>query len=332
MDTSLAVAVFLIGGLLIIGLIILFILIKSMFDKNIEKISSIETQQQMQLTTLLSQRISEIDQGSRQSFERLKEDIGRLSEATKQMLEVGKTISSLEDLLKPPKIRGGMGETFLEELLQQILPLRYYSFQYSFKSGEKVDAILRIGGKIVPVDAKFPLEQFRRIIQNPNEEERKTARRNFLRDVKKHIDAISSKYIVPDENTYDFALMYIPAENVYYEAIIKEEDDEGLYSYALKRKVIPVSPNSFYAYLQVIIQGLKGMSIEAHARDIIDHLDRLKGDEKRFKEEFDTLGSHLTNARKKYEDADRLLNRLEEKLLSTGDVDAAHQLDSNHDA
>jgi DNA recombination protein RmuC len=300
--------------------------IKGMLDKNLERINQIESNQQMELTTLLSQRISEIDLGSRQSFERLKEDIGKLSEATKQMLEVGKTISSLEDLLKPPKIRGGMGETLLEELLNQILPGGYFAFQHAFKSGEKVDAVIRLGEKLVPVDAKFPLEQFRKIVETANEGERKTARRNFMRDVKRHIDDIANKYILPDEKTFDFALMYIPAENVYYEAVIKEDDEEGLYTYALKRKVIPVSPNSFYAYLQVIIHGLKGMSIEAHAREIINHLERLKGDEKRFKDEFEVLGNHLSNARKKYEDADKLLNRFEEKLLSSSDVEAQPKL------
>ena len=327
MNTELFIGLAILAGILMAGFVVIYLVIKGMLDRSLERINEIESSQQMELTTLISQRISEIDLGSRQSFERLKQDIGKLSEATKQMLEVGKTISSLEDLLKPPKIRGGMGETFLEELLNQILPHNYFEFQHSFKNGDKVDAIIRLGGKMVPVDAKFPLEQFRNIIENSNEAERKLARRSFIRDVKKHIDDIANKYILPDEKTFDFALMYIPAENVYYEAVIKEEDEEGLYSYALKKKVIPVSPNSFYAYLQVIIHGLKGMSIEAHAREIINHLERLKGDEKRFKDEFEVLGSHLSNARKKYEDADKLLNRFEEKLLSTGDVEDSPQLD-----
>jgi DNA recombination protein RmuC len=326
MNTELFIGLAILAGILMAGFIVIYLVIKGMLDRSLERINEIESSQQMELTTLISQRISEIDLGSRQSFERLKEDIGKLSEATKQMLDVGKTISSLEDLLKPPKIRGGMGETFLEELLNQILPHNYFEFQHSFKNGDKVDAIIRLGGKMVPVDAKFPLEQFRNIIENSNEAERKLARRSFIRDVKKHIDDIANKYILPDEKTFDFALMYIPAENVYYEAVIKEEDEEGLYSYALKKKVIPVSPNSFYAYLQVIIHGLKGMSIEAHAREIISHLERLKGDEKRFKDEFEVLGNHLSNARKKYEDADKLLNRFEEKLLSTGEVEDSPQL------
>jgi DNA recombination protein RmuC len=326
LTTELIFGLVLFAGIILGTLGLILWIIKGMLDKNLERINEIESNQQVELTTLISQRISEIDLGSRQSFERLKEDIGKLSEATRQMLEVGKTISSLEDLLKPPKIRGGMGETLLEELLNQILPSGYFAFQYAFKSGEKVDAVIRLGEKLVPVDAKFPLEQFRNIVENSNKGEKKTARRNFMRDVKKHIDDIANKYILPDEKTFDFALMYIPAENVYYEAVIKEEDEEGLYSYALKKKVIPVSPNSFYAYLQVIIHGLKGMSIEAHAREIINHLERLKGDEKRFKDEFEVLGSHLSNARKKYEDADKLLNRFEEKLLSTSEVDPQPKL------
>jgi DNA recombination protein RmuC len=328
LSIELILSLVLVVGIVLIGMAAILWMVKNLLDKNLQRINEIESNQQVELTTLISQRISEMDHGSRLSFERLKEDIGRLSAATQQMLEVGKTISSLEDLLKPPKIRGGMGETLLEELLNQILPSSYFAFQHAFRSGEKVDAVIRLGEKLVPVDAKFPLEQFRGIVEKAGEAERKNARRGFLRDVKKHIDDIAGKYILPDEGTFDFALMYIPAENVYYEAVIKEDDEEGLYSYALKKKVIPVSPNSFYAYLQVIIHGLKGMSIEAHAREIINHLERLKGDETRFKEEFEVLGNHLANARKKYEDADKLLTRFEEKLLSTGDVEEPPKLDN----
>ena len=309
-----------------IALPLLFFTFKNALDKNIQKIEFIQQQYRLDLTTTLSQRISEMDRSSHSSFERLKEDLGKLSRATDQMLDVGKTISSLEDLLKPPKLRGGMGETLLEELLIQILPKGYYEFQHSYKSGDIVDAVISLGKRMVPVDSKFPLTQFRQYIQCTDKNEAKTYRKNFVRNVKKHIDDIANKYILPDEGTYDFALMYIPAENVYYETIIKEDNEDGLYTYALKKKVIPVSPNSFYAYLQVIIYGLKGMRIEERAMEIINHLDRLNGDEKRMREEFNILGTHLNNARKKYEDTDRLLNRFEEKLLSTTNIDTTPKL------
>ena len=268
----------------------------------------------------LGKRLQSIDTASRHSFERLSKDLGGLSKATEQMMEVGKTISSLEDLLKPPKLRGGMGETLLEELLSQILP-GSFKIQHKFKDGSIVDAALMIGGNIVPVDAKFPLESFRRMIKLGDSEEAKRERKIFIRAVKKHIDDIANKYILPDEGTFNFALMYIPAENVYYETIIKDEEGNGLFPYASERRVIPVSPNSFFAYLQVIVHGLKGMQIEKKAYEIMQYLNRLKGDEDRFRKEFNTLGGHLKNAQNKYDEADKRLNRFEDKLLSVGEDD-----------
>jgi DNA recombination protein RmuC len=148
----------------------------------------------------------------------------------------------------------------------------------------------------------------------------------FLRDVKNHISDISEKYILPDEGTYDFALMYIPAENVYYETIIKDEEDGGLFPYASERRVIPVSPNSFFAYLQVIVRGLRGLQIEERAKEIMGHLDRLKEDERRFRDEYDVLGRHLSNASKKFEESTRRLNRFEDKLISIGSGDEILEL------
>jgi DNA recombination protein RmuC len=171
----------------------------------------------------------------------------------------------------------------------------------------------------VPVDSKFPLENFKRVIAGETEEERKAARKKFATDVKKHIDAIASKYILPDEGTFDFALMYIPAENVYYEVILKDDafgEEKGLCAYALAQRVIPVSPNSFYAYLQAIVLGLKGLRIEKSAHEIIQHLKRLEGDFQRFRDDFDVLGKHLGNTRGKYEDAAKRLDRFGEKLAS----------------
>jgi DNA recombination protein RmuC len=138
------------------------------------------------------------------------------------------------------------------------------------------------------------------------------------------MDAIADKYILPEEGTFPFALMYIPAENVYYETIIKDEnvgEERGLSSYALGRKVIPVSPNSFYAYLQAIVLGLKGLQIEKSAQKIFNHLAQLRGDFERFSKEFEILGSHLNNARGKYDEAEKRLDRLGEKLLETGEQD-----------
>jgi len=245
--------------------------------------------------------------------------LGGLSEATKKVFEVGKDIASLQEILRSPKLRGGLGELFLGDLLAQILPPAHFSLQHRFKSGEAVDAVIRLGSNLVPVDAKFPLENFRRVVEVSSEEERKVAKRKFLADVKKHVDAISGKYILPDEGTFDFALMYIPAENVYYELIIKDEaidTEKGLLNYSFAKRVIPVSPNSFYAYLQTILLGLKGMHVEEQAKEILSGLTRLSVDLRKFKEEFDTVGKHITNTKSRYDEADKRLEKFGDKLQS----------------
>jgi DNA recombination protein RmuC len=245
--------------------------------------------------------------------------LGGLSEATKKVFEVGKDIASLQEILRSPKLRGGLGELFLGDLLSQILPPAHFSLQHRFKSGEAVDAVIRLGSNLVPVDAKFPLENFRRVIEVTSEDERKAAKRRFLAGVKKHVDAIAAKYILPDEGTFDFALMYIPAENVYYELIIKDEaidSDKGLLNYSFAKRVIPVSPNSFYAYLQTILLGLKGMHIEERAQEILTSLARLAIDFRKFRDEFDVVGKHITNTKSRYDDADKRLEKFGDKLQS----------------
>lgn len=236
----------------------------------------------------------------------VKENIGRLSRASEQIYEVGKNIATLQEILRPPKLRGGLGEQFLGELLSQILPSEFFTLQYQFSSGERVDAAVRLGEKIVPIDSKFPLDNFRRIIESKTDEEKKTYQKAFYRDVRKHIDDIASKYILPQEGTYDFALLYIPAENVYYETITKDEsfgEEKGVLNYALSRRVIPVSPNSFYAYLQVIVLGLKGLKIEEHAREIQTMLAVLGKDLREFQEDFRLVGKHIADARNRFEEA-----------------------------
>ncbi|MFH0839198.1 MAG: DNA recombination protein RmuC [Candidatus Omnitrophota bacterium] len=246
--------------------------------------------------------------------------LGRLEEGVKEVLNVGKDISSLQDLLRAPKFRGGIGEFLLDNLLAQILPIEHFASQHAFKSGEKVDAVIKVGQYLVSVDSKFPLENFKRILEAKSEEEKKPLRRKFIQDVKKHIDSIAQKYILPDEGTFEFALMYIPAENVYYETIVKDEtssEDSGLYSYALSKKVIPVSPNSFYAYLQVILLGLKGLKIEKSAKQIISGLASLHTELGKFKEDFELVGKHLSNTKSKYDEAEKRLDKFSEKLLHT---------------
>ncbi len=242
--------------------------------------------------------------------------LGKLGEATQHVFHIAKDIAGLEQILKSPKVRGGLGEIFLENLLAQMLPREHYGLQHAFSTGDRVDAVVRIGDRLVPVDAKFPLENFRRMLDETDEEKRRQVRRAFLRDVKGRVEEIAKKYILPDEGTFDFGLMYIPAENVYYEIIVKDEamEEESAADYATSRRVIPVSPNSLYAYLRVIVLGLRGLHIERDAREIQARLIRLRGDLEKFREAFEVLGKHLTNARGKYEDAASALSRVDAKL------------------
>lgn len=241
--------------------------------------------------------------------------LGTVQGATERVYEVGKEIASLQQILKAPKIRGGLGELFLGELLGQVLPAEHFTLQHGFRGGQRVDAVVRVGDRLVPVDAKFPLENFARIAAATDDAGRLTARRAFVTDVKRRIDEIAARYILPDEGTFDFALMYIPAENVYYETILRgEEGGDALFSYSMERRVVPVSPNTLYSYLQVILLGLKGMRVEERAHEILGALGGLGGELERFRMEFQILGRHLDDAGKKYGEGSRRLTKLQDSV------------------
>jgi DNA recombination protein RmuC len=247
----------------------------------------------------------------------LQKSQGQLLQATEEMKQLGVSVAQLEGLLKAPKLRGGLGESMLEDLLKQVIPASSYATQYRFRNGNTVDAIVKTANGIIPIDSKFPLENFRKMVEASSEAEKKSSYKLFVSDVKKHIDAIAQKYIAPDEGTFDFALMYIPAENIYYETIIKNDDyddETNIYNYGVQRRVFSVSPNTFYAQLHVLALGFKGMEVEKSAKEIIQNLARLQGDLQRFADEFETVGKHLTNAKNKYDEAARKLDTFEEKL------------------
>jgi len=295
---------------LILSLIIVAIVLKISSQVN-------ERLNQMNQSLLEANKVIGQNLGSATNvFGSVKEQLGRLEATNRQIIEISRDISGLQELLRAPKFRGQMGETLLENLLAQVLPKEHYSMQYRFKSSDAVDAVIRLGEHLVPVDAKFSLENFQKMIEAPDEQAKNTHRRKFIQDVKNRIDEIAAKYILPLENTYDFALMYIPAENVYYEVIIKED----IFSYSMDKKVIPVSPNTFYAYLQVICMGLKGMKIEENALVILKNLGALTNEINKFKEDFDILGSHLTNAAGKYADSQKKLERFSDKIENIQDT------------
>lgn len=282
----------------------------------IETVRLVMDQFQGQVRTT-EQSVSQKLEQTQQALAGVSRDLGQLQEATRKMEEVGRNMASLQDLLRAPKMRGGLGEFFLNDLLTQILPSDFFTLQYGFPDGERVDAAIRLRDRVVPVDSKFPLENFRKMGLAATDAEKSDCRKQFVRDVKIHIDVIARKYIRPGEGTYDFALMYIPAENVYYETIIKEDgvaDDKGIFQHALKNHVIPVSPNSFYAYLQVILLGLKGLAIEQDAQKILETLMRLQRDMSGVREDFSKAGKQLGFAMENFDKADKRLARFEGRL------------------
>lgn len=260
-----------------------------------------------------------------------------LEEAAGRIFELGKDLTSLQDILRPPKHRGGVGEVLLENLLRDRMPVAQFEMQHRFASGATVDAIIRLGGRFVPVDSKFPIESFTAVIKAASDDERGRARREFVRLVQGHVKTIAEKYIMPEEGTYDFALMYIPAEHVYYEAVVRD-DDGGLQSFAMERRVIPVSPTTFYAYLVAMAYGLKGLQVEEQAAQIRAGLAHLASDFERVREPIGKLGEQLRRAQKNYEDADRSLDRFGNRLAQVSGnplpqvVPTALPLGQNHDS
>ena len=243
--------------------------------------------------------------------------LGAIENTAVQMQKIAQEVTSLNALLHAPKLRGNFGEYLLYNLLKDTLPPKNYAEQFQFSDGATVDAVIRLGKHIIPVDSKFPLESFERYVSASDSESKKKAKADFARSVKARIDEISKKYIRPQEGTFDFALMYIPSEGVYYEILTNDsKKNYALFDYAMKSSVIPVSPNTFYAYLLSIVYGLKGMKIEEQAETIIKKISGIQKNFKDFSEELATLGKHITNANAKFseinEKAQKIGNKLED--------------------
>jgi len=225
--------------------------------------------------------------------------------------EIGHQMRSLQDFLKSPKLRGNIGEEILKDLLKQYFPQDCFELQYKFNSGEKVDAVIKTKEGIIPVDAKFPMENFQKMVQAEEEREREKGFKDFIRDVKKHIKDISGKYIVPQEGTVDFAIMYIPSEAIYYEII---RSGLELSSYARERKIYFASPNSFYYFLRIIMMSMKGEQIQKNAKKIMKILFAAQKDAKKLEETLSLINTHLGNARKCLDRANNDYAKLSSKL------------------
>jgi DNA recombination protein RmuC len=224
--------------------------------------------------------------------------------------DLTKASTQLQAILGGAKSRGTLGELGLERLLEDALPQGSYTIQHRFSTGDVVDAVVRSGERILPIDSKFPLDSYRRLIEGGED-----SRKEFAQAVRKHVDAIASKYILPAEHTLDIALMFVPSETIYYELLMTEDVKNGrLDGYCRLKCVLPVSPNTLFAYLSAILMGLRGMQIEENARQLLGELGGLSKQLEVFGDVFDKLGNHLRHAQQNYEDADARLTRTRTSL------------------
>ena len=272
----------------------------------------------------LDNRLLATQRSTGQTATQIVEKLGRLDGTASQMLARANDLARLEHALRPPKARGGVGELMLANLLRDCLPPEAYQLQYGFSTGERVDAVIRVQ-KLLPVDSKFPLDNFERLAEAETDDVRTVHERAFARDVKGHVDAIASKYIRPAEGTFDFAFMYVASESIYYELVCGKAP---LRDYAIARRVFPVSPSTFHAYLQMILLGLKGLQIERHAHDVMSYCAQLAKEFEKFQTDFDVVGRHLANAQSKYTEANTKLDRLGSSLERATEWDPPETIDA----
>ena len=252
----------------------------------------------------------------------LAHQLGELSERSQRISELAREVGSLHDLLKIPQPRGGFGELMLERLLADNLPAEAFVLQHTFRDGLRVDAIVRSGGRIVPIDAKFPLEAFQAFLAATTDEERRVKRRAFLQQVKRHVDAVG-RYVRPEEGSIDVAFLYVPAEQVFYSAFVVEEEGEDMRAYCAHHRVVPVSPNTLVAYLHLVALGLRGLAIEQRSREMHEQIRRAALELERFSELYDQLGRHVENASKKFTESLRALDRATDAVETLGQTQLA---------
>lgn len=315
----------------------LFIAISRNKNSHSEKESSILLQYIDRLKEDTSSRLDKIDERIHQSLlssnqqtekhfdhnvKMIKEitlELEKVKETNKQVLSFSEKLQSLEHILKNPKQRGILGEYFLESLLANVFQPGQYKMQYTFENGEKVDAVVFINEKIIPIDAKFSLEKYNLIIEEQDSARSKKLEKEFINDIKNRIDE-TSKYIRPTENTTDFAFMFIPAEGVYYSLLAYKVGElknvaVDLIEYAFKKKVIIVSPTSFFAYLETVLQGLKALEIEKSVKEILQRIGELGTHMQRYEEHFVKLGTHLSRTVSSYNQTQSEFKKLDKDIL-----------------
>lgn len=247
-----------------------------------------------------------------------------------KMQEIGQSMKELQQIMKSPKLRGNLGEEVMKDLLHQMLPKDGYKMQYKFKSGDTVDAVVKTKNGLIPLDSKFPVENYLAAQKAEDKVEKERLQKQFTKDIKNHVDAIAKKYILPAEDTVDFAIMYVPGESVYYEIITNTE----LANYGEQKKVYLVSPNTFHYFLQTVMVALSGEQIEQQAKQVMVALQAIKGDSAKLGTDLGVLNRHVTNAGKQMENVSTSYQRLggkiegAAKLQSSQSQEVAAQLES----
>ena len=323
-------SIFIISISIIFGFALLYFLLNSRFkqlEEKGEKDEALELikewmKQAVDQTNLTRKEMQDrLDKSGKNINERLDNAARVIGEVNKELggiAEIGRHIKDLQDFLKSPKLRGNLGEQVLRDLLKQHLSHEQFKMQYSFRNGTIVDAAVITDRGIIPVDAKFPMENFRKMLAEKDEAARQRARRDFVNDVRKHIRDISKKYILSDEGTVDFALMYIPSEAVAYEITVNLPD---LADYARAQRVYTTSPNQFNAYLKTILLGMEGKKVEEKAHLILKSLKAIQKDTLEFGENFGVLLRHVTNAKSKGDEVAGNFDRLSAKIDSVQQIE-----------
>ncbi len=267
-------------------------------------------------TTLSSDLVSWLKTSTNSVDQKLTKNLEIFASVQKtvgEFSEIGRSMKELQEYLTSPKLRGNIGEHVLKELLAQNFPKSSYKLQYHFKTGSIVDAVLITSQGLISIDSKFPVDTFKKISKATNKDEIAAIKKDFERDVKKHVDDIARKYILAEEKTVDYALMYVPSESVYYELI----NNETVFDYAGQNRVLPVSPMSFYAYIKAILISFEGEKIETKAKEILKILQAIKKDYQKTDEAFSILNKHVTNAYNQSSQVTKTFSSLGQKLEST---------------
>jgi len=263
------------------------------------------------LVGIIKQDIENLRKKFEDGYSKMAYELGKVQ-------EVGHNIKEFQEFLRSPKLRGNIGEQILRDLLEQMLPKENFSLQYQFQEGQIVDAIVKTNQGIIPIDSKFPMENFRLMQKSKDNAEKDIAKRNFTRDIKKHINDISKKYILPSEGTVDFALMYVPSEPIYYEITLNQPE---ILDYGYEKKVYFVSPNSFYYFLKIIMVGLEGAKIEQGAKRILNGMKAVQQESLKFEEELSVLTSHINHAKTSSDRTQNRFERLSGKIERLGEID-----------